>query len=531
MLLRGETKNQKQIEDKKIRFAFGLLEYLIPLFQGPCILLCCSRFKMSAQPADYDATLNEHLKKERSAVRLQSKIGELLYDFGVELVLFGRALVDVHVSEILRLHDYACAVCGHTEVDVFVTADAAEVLARLDLGPAKIDIGSLCADWKAVQHKTCKSMEEFLRAELADFAKSKTPPFEPRDVILYGFGRIGRLAARELILQAGKGLQLRLRAVVTRDKKREDIVKRAALFVNDSVHGPFKGTVAHDVENQTITMNGMIVKFISASKPEEIDYTQFGIKNALVIDNTGAHCDKVALSRHLQAKGVANVLLTAPGSGIPNVVYGINHESILRDENVVCAASCTTNAISPILKVVEDSLGIEHGHIETIHSFTNDQNLIDNFHKKARRGRSAALNMVITETGAGKAVKLIIPSLSGKLTANAIRVPTPNASIAVLSLHLKKATTVEEINNIVRQASISGNLASQIHYSIDPELVSTDVIGNSCCTVFDSIATIVHDGGVNAVLYCFYDNEYGYTRQVIRLAKHVAGVRRKTRLF
>jgi len=274
------------------------------------------------------------------------------------------------------------------------------------------------------------------------------------------------------------------------------------------------------------------VKFISASKPEDIDYTEFGIKNALVIDNTGAFRDKEALSRHTQAKGVTNVLLTAPGKGIPNIVYGINHDSINLDEDkIVCAASCTTNAVSPILKVVEDALGVEHGHIESVHSFTNDQNLMDNFHKKNRRGRSAALNMVITETGAGKAIPKIIPSLDGKLTANAIRVPTPNASIAILNMQLKKNTTVEELNTLVRQASISGHLANQIHYSIDPELVSSDVIGNSCCTVFDSIATIVTEDGKNAVLYCFYDNEYGYTRQVIRLAKHVAGVRRKTRLF
>ena len=174
----------------------------------------------------YESELNSHLKKERSAVRLQSKIGQLLYDFGVELVLFRRALVDAHVSEILRLHDYASAVSGHKEVDVFVTTEAADILTRLDLGPSKIDIGSLCADWKAVEHETCDSFEDFLRAELASFTKAKNEPLEPRDVILYGFGRIGRLAARELILQAGKGQQLRLRAIVTRDKNPEDIAPR-----------------------------------------------------------------------------------------------------------------------------------------------------------------------------------------------------------------------------------------------------------------------------------------------------------------
>lgn len=350
---------------------------------------------------------------------------------------------------------------------------------------------------------------------------------EPRDVILYGFGRIGRLAARELIKQAGKGQQLRLRAIVTRNTSDLTLQKRAALFKNDSVHGAFDGTVAVDYDKKVMTINGQTIQMIEAKNPEDIDYTNFGIDNALVIDNTGVFTDKEALSRHKAAKGVSKVILTAPGKGIPNIVYGINqHELDIENEKIYSAASCTTNAISPILKVVNDTFGIEKGHIETVHAYTNDQNLLDNMHNKPRRGRSAAINMVITSTGAGKAVTKVIPDLQNKLTANAVRVPTPNGSLAILSLSLNKATSQEEINKVVKDAALSGDLVNQIHYSIDPELVSNDIIGNTCCSVYDSPATIVSEDGKNVVLYTWYDNEYGYTKQVIRLAKYVAKVRR-----
>jgi len=221
------------------------------------------------------------------------------------------------------------------------------------------------------------------------------------------------------------------------------------------------------------------------------------------------------------------VILTAPGQEIPNIVYGINQSDIdLEKDKIVSAASCTTNAISPILKVMEDKVGIEKGHIETVHAYTNDQNLLDNYHPKPRRGRSAAINMVITSTGAGSAVTKAIPSLKDKLTANAVRVPTPNGSLAIMNLTLNKTATLEEVNEFVRHAALNGDLVNQIHYHIDPELVSSDIIGDTCCSVFDSNATIVSPDGKNVVLYAWYDNEFGYTKQVIRLAKHVAKVRR-----
>lgn len=296
---------------------------------------------------------------------------------------------------------------------------------------------------------------------------------------------------------------------------------------NDSVHGAFKGTVLEDLANKSLIINGQIVHMIDAKNPEDIDYTHYGISNALVIDNTGVFTNREALSRHLQAKGVSKVLLTAPGKEIPNVVYGINQKELdIENETIFSAASCTTNAISPILKVVNDKYGVVKGHIETVHAYTNDQNLLDNMHNKPRRGRSAAINMVITSTGAGSAVTKVIPDLKDKLTANAVRVPTPNGSLAILSLELNGKTTVDEINSLVRDAALNGDLVNQIFYSYDPELVSSDIIGNTCCSVFDSHATIVSNDAKNVVLYAWYDNEFGYTKQVIRLAKHVTNVRR-----
>lgn len=473
----------------------------------------------------YEKELQNYLDKERAAVKLANYVGSLLYDKAVELVLFRNHLVDITASEIINLHDYAEKTVGK-KIDIAITSGLAEALYNIEIPPAKIDIGRLAFEWIA-EGSNYDSMGDYLKGKLGELIDNKEFNLEPRDVVLYGFGRIGRLAARELIKQAGKGQQLRLRAIVTRNTSDEQIIKRAALLRNDSVHDQFKGTVDVDLENKNLIVNGQQIKMIEANAPEDIDYTAYGINNALIIDNTGVFKDKEALSRHLSAKGASKVLLTAPGGGIPNIVYGINQGELdLENENIFSAASCTTNAISPILKVVNDKFGIEKGHIETVHAYTNDQNLLDNFHKKPRRGRSAAVNMVITSTGAGKAVTKVIPSLANKLTANAVRVPTPNGSLAIMNLSLGKETTVEEVNAIVKDAALTGKLVNQIFYSIDPELVSNDIIGNVCCSVYDAPATLVSPDGKNVVLYTWYDNEYGYTKQVIRLAKYIAKVRR-----
>lgn len=473
----------------------------------------------------YEKELKSHIEQERAAVKLQSKVGELLYDKGIELVLFRHHLTDVTISEILNLHEYAGQVVNKP-IDVFTTSELAEIITKIDVPASKLDIGKLASEWIAEQG-LYTSKTEFLQGKLGSLNRTGGNEFEPRDVVLYGFGRIGRLAARELIKQAGKGQQLRLRAIVTRGSSDADIIKRASLLRNDSVHGAFRGTVIEDLDNKALIINGQIVKMIDASNPENVDYTAYGINNALIIDNTGVFTNREALSRHLKAKGASKVLLTAPGKEIPNVVYGINQGTLdIENETIYSAASCTTNAISPILKVVNDQYGVVKGHIETVHAYTNDQNLLDNMHKKPRRGRSAAINMVITSTGAGNAVTKVIPELKDKLTANAVRVPTPNGSLAILSLELNKVTTLKEINSAIKDAALNGELVNQIYYSFDPELVSSDIIGNTCCSVFDSNATIVSKDGKNVVLYAWYDNEFGYTKQVIRLAKYVSKVRR-----
>lgn len=473
--------------------------------------------------ASYEAGLQDYVDREKSAVDLLSSVGQLMFEHGVELVFFRNHLLDINTSEAIKLYNYAETVV-HKPIDIASTAELARTLLTLGLAPSKIDIGRLTHEYKG---SGSTSPVEFLKKQLNDFIGLDKHTIHPQDVVLYGFGRIGRVAARELVKQAGKGQQLRLRAIVLRNLNDAEIVKRAALLRNDSVHGAFKGTVEEDVENMALIINGQRVQLIAASSPEEIDYTLYGIHDAMVIDNTGAFKDRTALERHLKSKGVKHVLLTAPGKEIPNIVYGINHKDLdLENERIFSAASCTTNAITPILKVVEDELGIEKGHIETVHAYTNDQNLLDNYHKGARRGRSAAINMVITTTGAGTAVSKAIPSLKDKLTANAVRVPTPNGSLAIMNLTVKKDVTREQLNELIRHAALNGELVNQIHYQVDPELVSSDIIGDTCCSVFDSNATIASKDKRNVVIYTWYDNEFGYTKQVIRLAKYIAKVRR-----
>lgn len=472
----------------------------------------------------YEVELGSWIEQEKAALELIRTVGTLWFEKSVELIIFRNQLIDRSASEIMNLHLYAKNIVKQP-IHIFDTVLLATELLKMDLAPARIDIGRLCSEWLQ-EKQNFKSATDFIGKKLTGFIGQDKKQITPKDVVLYGFGRIGRLAARELISQAGKGQQLRLRAIVTRTNTAEDITKRADLLRTDSVHGPFPGTIVEDLENQALIINGHTVKMIAASKPDEVDYESFGIKNALLIDNTGVARDRDGLSKHLKSKGISKVLLTAPGKGnIPNVVYGVNQNSLdIENEQIFSAASCTTNAIIPVLKVIEESLGIKHGHIETIHSYTNDQNLLDNYHPKYRRGRSAALNMVITETGAGSAITKVIPALKGKLTANSVRVPTPDASLAILSLTVGKTVTKEQVNDIMRNAALKGDLVEQIQYHYSNELVSSDIIGNPCASVFDSQATLISDDNNSIVLYVWYDNEYGYTRQVIRLAKYVAEV-------
>lgn len=474
----------------------------------------------------YEKELSFQVDRRKAGVELIKIISDLWYDKSIELVFFRNQLIDRNVSDILNLHEYACEFVGKP-ISVFDTVEIAREILSLELPHSKLDIGKLTYEYHLEDDKY-NDAKAFVIDKLKnakDFINNK-----PKDVVLYGFGRIGRLLARELMSKAGKGTQLRLRAIVVRgaiDEK--NLEKRASLLRHDSVHGDFDGSVIADLANNALLINGTHVHIIPANNPEEIDYTAYGIEDALVIDNTGAFTTEEALAKHLQAKGADKVLLTAPGKGVPNIVYGVNHNDYDPDQvNIWSAASCTTNAITPILKVIEDNLGVKKGHLETIHAYTNDQNLVDNFHKKYRRGRSAALNMVITETGAGSAVAKAVPSLAGKLTSNAIRVPVPNGSLVVLNLEVEKETSRDKINSLMKSYALEGDLVEQIKYSLNNELVSSDIVGTSAPAIYDSNATIVTPDGKNMVLYIWYDNEYGYSHQVIRLARHIAKVKRYT---
>lgn len=477
--------------------------------------------------SSYEKELAFQADRRKATTEFIKIISDLWYDRAIEVVLFKNQIIDKPVSDIINLHEYAGQFV-QKPISIFDSVEILRAIDDLKLPPSKLDIGKLTYEYHSEDEGRYSNVKAFVVDKLKDAKKSKE--IEPKDVVLYGFGRIGRLLARELMAKTGKGNQLRLRAVVTRGELNQEILeKRATLLRTDSVHGQFSGTVEADIKNKALVINGTTVHMISASAPEEVDYTLYGIQNALVIDNSGAYRDEKSLSRHLNAAGVEKVLLTAPGKDVPNIVHGVNQREFNPDTTkIYSAASCTTNAITPVLKVVEDSLGIVKGHLETIHAYTNDQNLVDNMHGKYRRGRAAALNMVITETGAGKAVAKALPSLDGKLTSNAIRVPVPNGSLAILNLEVKNKTSKDGINTIIKKYALEGDLVEQIKFSLSNELVSSDIIGTSAPAIYDSKATIVDSKGKNVVLYVWYDNEYGYAHQVIRLAKYIAKVRRFT---
>ncbi|NNC70903.1 MAG: glyceraldehyde-3-phosphate dehydrogenase [Flavobacteriaceae bacterium] len=470
----------------------------------------------------YEKELAFQADRRRATVEFINIISDLWYDNAIELVFFRNQLIDRKVSEILNLMEYAGDFV-QKPISIFDTLEIARAIKSLDLPPAKLDIGKLAYEFHIDESDNAV---DFVSSKLKD--AHRYDDIRPKDVVLYGFGRIGRLLARELMTRTGKGKQMRLRAIVTRGTiDTTSLEKRASLLRSDSVHGDFPGTVKADVAQNALIIDGTTVHMIASDAPEDIDYTKYGIEEALVIDNTGAFRDESALGRHLKAKGVDKVLLTAPGKGVPNIVHGVNHTDYDPDiVRIYSAASCTTNAITPVLKVINDSFGIISGHLETIHAYTNDQNLVDNMHKKYRRGRAAALNMVITETGAGQAVAKALPELEGKLTSNAIRVPVPNGSLAILNLQLENSASAETINATMKKYALEGDLVEQIQYSLSHELVSSDIVGTSAPAIYDSHATLTTPDGKTAILYVWYDNEYGYSQQVIRLAKHISKVRR-----
>lgn len=465
-------------------------------------------------------------QREALAQEMIPIVGRLYSERNVVIFIYGRALHNRSVANIMKSHRFVRQV-DRNEMSEFESHPVLMALAKLDLAHVHIDLGKLTVSFMKQQDQlgsAALDVEAYVAKELGYMIGVKTRPIEKsQDIVLYGFGRIGRLIARLLIERTSTGEVIRLRAIVVRPGKEGDLQKRASLFTSDSVHGAFQGTVRIDEENNCLIANGNVIKIIYANTPEEIDYTAHGISDALVIDNTGKWRDEAGLSKHLQAKGVSKVALTAPGKGdLKNIVFGINDDQILPEDKIVTAASCTTNAIAPVLKLVNDRYGIEHGHVETVHAYTNDQNLTDNYHEGDRRGRSAALNMVLTETGAAKAVVKAVPELQGKLTGNAVRVPIPNVSMAILSLHLTNPTTKEELNEFFREIALHSHLQNQIAYTEDADAVSSDFVGSREAAIVDSTATIVQ--GNNCVLYLWYDNEFGYCNQVVRMVYKMAGV-------
>ncbi|GHG44201.1 glyceraldehyde-3-phosphate dehydrogenase [Sinomonas cellulolyticus] len=467
-----------------------------------------------------ESALGTWIGREAAAEEMIPIIGRLYRQNNVVTSVHGRSLINQSVVGLLKAHRWARQIDSE-ELALEETLPILKVLDTLELGAASIDLARLNEAFRAEGQDL--GLEDFLRRELAPVVgKHGADPRKAQDVVLYGFGRIGRLVARILIEHAGGGDGLRLRAIVVRKGSDQDLVKRASLLRRDSVHGAFEGTITVDPENNTILANGTLIQVIYSDSPASVDYTQYGIHDAIVVDNTGKWRDAEGLSQHLQSKGVSRVLLTAPGKGnLPNIVHGINHTSISENDKIVTAASCTTNAITPVLKAVNDKYGVVHGHVETVHSFTNDQNLIDNFHKGNRRGRAAGLNMVLTETGAAKAVAKALPELAGKLTGNAIRVPTPDVSMAVLNLSLETETTKDEVNAYLREMSLHSDLRKQIDYIDSPEVVSSDFVGSRRAGIVDGLATI--SSGKNLVLYVWYDNEFGYSTQVVRVLEDMAG--------
>ena len=447
-----------------------------------------------------------------------------LYRDGINILIYGKSLVNQSPVEIMRAHRFARQ-SDDNELSELETFPILQYLDTLSITDCEIDIGELAVRFHNFSNlkNDSSGLSEYINNELSDVVNIESDrPVKPKDIVLYGFGRIGRLVTRMMIQNTGPGNYYRLRAIVIRKAGDDDIYKRASLLSRDSVHGPFDGTVRVDEEKSTLVINGNPVKVIYASSPAEVNYSDYNIESPLVIDNTGVWRDFDGLSKHIESNA-SQVLLTAPGKGdIKNIVYGVNDDILEDSDQIISAASCTTNAIVPVLKVINDNYGIDGGHIETVHSYTNDQNLIDNFHKGDRRGRGAPLNMVITSTGAVKAVGKAIPELANKLTGNAIRVPTPNVSLAILSLVLNVNVDKDDINNYLKSMAFHSKYRETLGFVNSPEIVSTDFYSSPFASIIDSQATIT--SGKRVTLYCWYDNEYGYSKQVINLAKKIAGI-------
>ena len=324
-------------------------------------------------------------------------------------------------------------------------------------------------------------------------------------VAINGFGRIGRNVARAILERPDCGLDL----VSINDLASP--ADNALLFKRDSVHGTFPGSVA--VDGDALVINGKRIVVTAEKDPANLPHAAQGID--IVLECTGFFVDRESASKHLAA-GAKRVLISAPGKKVDlTVVYGVNHDKLTADHLIVSNASCTTNCLAPFAKVLNESIGIERGLMTTIHSYTNDQKILDQIHKDPRRARAAALNMIPTSTGAAVAVGEVLPELKGKLDGSSIRVPTPNVSVVDLTFQPKRDATVEEVNAVLKAAA-EGPLKGVLAYTDEP-LVSGDFNHDPASSTIDSLETSVIDGKLVRVL-SWYDNEWGFSNRMLDTA-------------
>ncbi|MEZ5654640.1 MAG: type I glyceraldehyde-3-phosphate dehydrogenase [Sphingobium sp.] len=329
-------------------------------------------------------------------------------------------------------------------------------------------------------------------------------------VAINGFGRIGRLVARAILSRTDHDLEL----VSINDLG--DAKSNALLFKRDSVHGNFAGTV--EVDGNDLIIDGKRIQVTAERDPANLPHAANGV--VIALECTGIFASKEKASAHLTA-GAKRVVISAPATGVDKtVVFGVNHETLTADDIVISNASCTTNCLAPLAKVMQDEIGIEKGFMTTIHSYTNDQNTLDQLHKDMRRARAAAVSMIPTTTGAARAVGEVLPELKGKLDGSSVRVPTPNVSVVDLKFIAKRATSVEEVNKLLKAASESGPLKGVLGYSDEP-LVSIDYNGDARSSTVDSLETAVIDGNLVRVL-SWYDNEWGFSNRMIDTSGVVA---------
>ena len=331
-------------------------------------------------------------------------------------------------------------------------------------------------------------------------------------VAINGFGRIGRLVARAILERTDHNLEL----VSINDLA--DAQSNALLFKRDSVHGPFPGTV--EVDGNDIIINGKRIIVTAERDPANLPHKANGVDIAL--ECTGFFTDRESAGKHLEA-GAKRVVISAPAKGVDRtVVYGVNHGDLTAADIVISNASCTTNCLAPIAKVLNDTVGIERGLMTTIHAYTNDQKILDQIHSDKRRARAAAMSMIPTTTGAARAVGEVLPELKGKLDGSSIRVPTPNVSVVDLTFTPKRDTTVEEVNGLLKAASEAGPLKGVLAYTDEP-LVSIDFNHWPASSTVDSLETAVIDGKLVRVL-SWYDNEWGFSNRMVDTTGVVAGL-------